>query len=110
MVPQKCITKLATIIQDIPSQATDLSVLRSITALVRTAANLSHGQNGLAAMMVLQHQSFPVVLNYLIHADQPHLHRECRWLVSNLLHHSSAEVVMAAKKLKLDEVVALQDE
>lgn len=110
MVPEKCISELANMIQDGPSQEDDLSALRSTTALVRITANLSHGHNGLAAMMVLSHQSFPMVLNHLLRSDQPHLSQESAWLASSLLHHSSAEVMMNAKKLKLDEVISAKEQ
>lgn len=109
MIPQRCINALDGLAENAPIHLDTLSTLRSATALVRTSANLSSGEGGQAALMILAHDSFPKVLNNLLHASHPHLREEAHWLGLTFLCHSSQEVVQTSKILGIDKIVIAKD-
>lgn len=106
LIPQKCINSLAELARDSPLQVDDLSTLRSVTALVRILGNLASEESGRAGMMILAHPSLPTVVNDLLHSNSPHICQEVEWMGMNLLCHSSQEVAMLAKMMKLDQILS----
>lgn len=108
-IPQKCVTALHQYAADAPIHLDTLSALRSVTALVRTSANLCIEESGQAGIMILAHDSFPKILNDLLHASHPHLRKEALWLGQNLLCHTSPEVGEKSKVLGIDKVIIAKD-
>lgn len=109
MVPLRCVDFLTTFSRDSPMEVDDLSKLRSVTASLRTISNLCSEGSGKAALTVITHTSFPMVLNDLLHARHPHLRLESEWLGRNILSHSFNEITAIARSVKLDVVFSAKD-
>ncbi|XP_034251659.1 transmembrane and coiled-coil domain-containing protein 6 [Thrips palmi] len=109
LIPQRCIITLAGLARDAPINLDTLSALRSVTALVRTSANLCSEESGKAALMILAHDSFPNIFNNLLQASHPHLREEAQWLGLTLLRHSSPEISQKTCILGLDKLMNAND-
>lgn len=108
-IPQNFLDRLVEFARDSQMDVNELSRLRSVTAMVRTLANLAAGQTGEAAMKILAHPFVLDILNDLFHARHPHVRLECEWLARNLMRHSVPMVVQRAQGVKLDVVWNARD-
>ncbi|KAK3932498.1 Transmembrane and coiled-coil domain-containing protein 6 [Frankliniella fusca] len=97
-IPQYCVITLVTLLE----KTDDISVLRSATALIRTAANLCSIQSGKGAMMILSQDSLPLIVKKFSSSKYTYLNQETEWLLHNLLFHPCIEVTVQARALHFD--------